>query len=133
MAKLWQYLFPTYGNYGGPGWSGGARMNNYAEVDWSVQPSDSLDECFHDHDKDYQASIAKFDSGEINDVEKNQMWVKADEALVGRIKEISADPKKWPKPPTKNSTKYAWFYRKGALVGFWCKVKLYSCKYGKVE
>jgi len=122
MIKLWQYLFPVYGKYGGPGWSGGIRINDYRDVDWSVEPVDSLDQCFYNHDKDYQYSIELKDENKIELLEKYLLWIKADEKLVKSIKEISANPKEWDRPPVENSIKYAWFYRKAALIGFWFKI-----------
>jgi len=51
--KLWKYLIPTYGNWGGPGWSSGQWCPT-GEVDWSVEAVDDLDQCFKNHDLVYQ-------------------------------------------------------------------------------
>jgi len=133
MAKLWEYLVPHYGNYGGPGYSGGAMMDNYDEVDWSVEPTDSLDQCFHDHDRNYQAHIKDFDEGKITNKEKLQLWTEADKILIKEMDELSPNPKKWPETPTKNSNKYAWFYRKVSIGIFWIKVKLCTWRNGEYK
>jgi len=125
MAPLWQRLIPKYGNYGGPGWSGGAMMDDYSEVDWSVVPSDSLDWLFHCHDKVYQKAIEQEINKEITDKEMTKLWLGGDKVLVDGINLLSNNPKEWPLPPTINSNRYAWFYRKIALAAFWSRVNFY--------
>ena len=124
--KTWQYLVPKYGNFGGPGWSGGAMMDSYDEVDWSVKPMDSLDETFHCHDTGYQEAIEKEKNGDISYVEMRRKWVKADMELVARIKKIPADPRKWERKPVTCCKLYSWFYRKCALAVFSTKVFLHN-------
>jgi hypothetical protein len=46
----WQWLIPTYGNWGGPGWSSGRYTDSPSEVDWNVNPVDAMDEAFREHD-----------------------------------------------------------------------------------
>ena len=53
-------LVPTYGNWGGPGWSAGKRQSNYDDTDWSVEAIDSMDEVFKGHDKKYQLAIEEY-------------------------------------------------------------------------
>lgn len=50
----WQWAIPRYGNWGGPGWSGGQYTDDPASVDWSVEPVDAMDSLFMDHDSLYQ-------------------------------------------------------------------------------
>ena len=44
---------PWYGNWGGPGWSGG-ECSKPGRTKWHVEPIDALDACFKEHDKGYQ-------------------------------------------------------------------------------
>ena len=120
-VPFWQYLIPKYGNFGGPGWSGGAMMSNYNEVDWSVEPVDSLDELFHKHDTYYQEAIKNRDSGRYTVDQKDQKWLEADNILIYDLEDLPIDPKEWENKP-KGSTFYAWLYRKLAIYGFVLKV-----------
>jgi hypothetical protein len=52
--RLWPQCL-TYGNWGGPGWSGGAWVDNPDKVDWSVDPVDDMDAAFKEHDRLVQA------------------------------------------------------------------------------
>ena len=130
-APLWQYLIPKYGNFGGPGWSGGKMVSDYNEVDWNIKPIDSLDKLFYDHDRRYQDAIKKKDSGRYNRLEKNLLWLEADDILIGELKKLATDPKYWNKKPP--NFVYGWFYRRLALYSFIIKVWLYRFKYKKPE
>jgi hypothetical protein len=58
MSKYWyQYLIPTYGNWGGPGFSGGKFENDRSKVNWDVPSIDAMDELFKLHDLDYQNGV----------------------------------------------------------------------------
>lgn len=47
---------PTYGNWGGPGYSGGHRPKHISRRDRTLaQPVDGFDEAFMEHDFDYEA------------------------------------------------------------------------------
>ncbi|HZH53306.1 MAG TPA: hypothetical protein VEZ16_15675 [Microvirga sp.] len=46
-------LLPTYGNYGGPGYSGGADIAAGETPDTTLQPVDELDALFREHDAAY--------------------------------------------------------------------------------
>lgn len=47
---------PTYGNWGGPGYSGGRRPKHIVRRDRTLaQPVDEFDEAFMEHDFDYEA------------------------------------------------------------------------------
>src|SRR3954463_8401173 len=49
-------LIPTYGEYGGPGYSGGEVLTSPTQqVDYSVQPVDALDALFRLHDQAYDS------------------------------------------------------------------------------
>lgn len=54
----WQRLLPTYGNWGGIGWSAGTWNNDPAQTDWSVAAIDEMDELFKWHDWAYQHGFA---------------------------------------------------------------------------
>jgi len=129
-APLWQYLVPKYGNFGGPGWSGGAMMSSYNEVDWSIEPVDSLDRGFYDHDCGYQCAIELEHNGDISYAEMRRRWVEADVNLVNYIKSIPANPKEWDVKPTTSSNLYSWFYRKCALIIFTSKAFLCNLVHG---
>lgn len=126
-VPIWQWLLPKYGNYGGPGWSGGALMENYNQVNWDIEPADSLDSCFFRHDKLYQRSIQKHSQGRITEAEKEAEWIKADIILIEEIEKLPINPYLWEMKPTLNSYWYAWLYRKLAIGVFRAKVKLLSC------
>ena len=53
--KWWKYLFPTYGNWGAPGWSGGEWVTDPARTNWDKQPVDEMDALFKEHDRGYQS------------------------------------------------------------------------------
>ena len=60
ILKVLQYLqrlCPTYGNWGGPGWSGGEWQDDSSLTRWDVQPIDELDALFRAHDMAYQSEI----------------------------------------------------------------------------
>ena len=52
-TSWWKCLLPRYGNWGGPGWSGG-KWCPPNSTDWSVPGVDEMDELFKEHDKQYQ-------------------------------------------------------------------------------
>lgn len=54
--KIWQYLIPRYGFWGGPGWSGNQWSNDPSETDWAYTVLDNQDECYKRHDWKYQHS-----------------------------------------------------------------------------
>lgn len=71
--------FLTYGNWGGPGWSGGKFTDDPDNVDWDVEAIDEMDELFKRHDYAYQHSInrsyADMDLAiELEDVKVKGMW-----------------------------------------------------------
>jgi hypothetical protein len=49
----------TYGNWGGPSWSGGIFTNNPKEVNWDVQPIDEMDAFFKEHDFNIQHNLGR--------------------------------------------------------------------------
>ena len=55
--KWLQKLVPTYGNWGGPGWSGGEWQSDTNLTKWDVKPIDNMDAMFRDHDMAYQTAI----------------------------------------------------------------------------
>lgn len=90
--EWWQWLFPRYGNYGAPGWSGGAWVDDPAKTDWSVAPVDALDAVLMQHDRDYQ---------------DGELWVLADVNLVAALHNLT--------PP---ASLHGRAYRIGAIVIF---------------
>jgi len=83
MGKWWHRLIPTYGNWGGPGWSGGQR----GEPDFSVNAVDSLDRCFYNHDWEYH--VSKFEDEYRN----------ADARLIQALWKLDPDPREWSQRP----------------------------------
>jgi hypothetical protein len=49
--------FLTYGNWGGPGWSGGTFVHVPNLVNWDIPPIDEMDAAFKNHDYHWQHSI----------------------------------------------------------------------------
>ena len=118
--SFFSHLVPTYGMWGGPGWSGGQYQNKYENTDWSVKPVDSMDSLFKNHDKQYQQAIHKFDEGLITIEEKSRLWKEADKKLQKNLDDLAKDPNRWPVKPS-NYT-YAWIYRKCAIFLFGVKI-----------
>jgi RHS repeat-associated protein len=92
-------LVPTYGNWGGPGWSGGQRGGI-----GPLPPVDSMDKCFKAHDFCY---------GEL-DCSKDSASVRrsCDKELVRCLTQLPSDPLSWPGPAP--DPKRAERYRKAA-------------------
>ncbi|WP_159588015.1 hypothetical protein [Chelativorans xinjiangense] len=75
---------PTYGKYGGPGWTGGKRNGTSFEP----EPDDTLDTIFKAHDKAYSLAKDIYDTiaadeeliADINSWQKSKAWAK-DKAL----------------------------------------------------
>jgi len=113
MAKLTHRLLPRYGNWGGPGWSGGQWQENYENTDWTVPPTDSLDALFKEHDLSYQQTIAN-----IPENKREAYFDTADRKLSNDANALPQNPSKWPNPPTTASWWYAWGYRKLVIYIF---------------
>ena len=120
MAKLIHKLLPRYGNWGGPGWSGGKWQENYENTDWEVPARDSLDVLFKIHDRSYQQAIANFPEDK-----REPEFDKADKVLSNSADELSKNPSEWPEPPKTASWLYAWLYRKLVIVIFHLVMRLY--------
>jgi hypothetical protein len=93
---------PIYGNFGGPGWSGGQR----GDVRPWVAPADSMDEFFMEHDYGYGR-------GEFR---------KADRELYQSLMKMPGDPRDWSTPS--KTLRYADAYRKFCIVIFYLKSHL---------
>ena len=106
-------LIPTYGNWGGPGWSSGRYEDNPDETDWSVPGRDSLDELFKEHDRVYQNTIKNLPETQWEDE-----FNKADLALAENANKLSQNPSKWQNPPSTASWLYAYLYRKLVIFIF---------------
>jgi len=55
---MWWPKFLTYGNWGGPGWSGGVFNHDPALTNWSVPAIDQMDRLFKIHDHMYQNNVS---------------------------------------------------------------------------
>ena len=56
--RIWP-SFLVYGNWGGPGWSGGEWVFDPSKTNWGVPPVDDMDALFKAHDFDMQNGIPK--------------------------------------------------------------------------
>lgn len=81
-------LIPTYGNWGGPGWSGGRYPCSPQETDWSVSAVDSMDEYFKEHDRRYQRSIIEYSHKKYL---QREIWKDADRELIEGLISLSED------------------------------------------
>lgn len=90
---FWKIPLPTYGNYGGIGWSSGVYVNDPGETDWNVPALDAMDALFKRHDQAWQC--------------KGECRWRADLDLVRALHELS--------PPAE---RYGRFYRRLAIVAF---------------
>lgn len=109
------FWFPkslTYGNYGGPGWSGGEFQHDRLLIKWEVPPSDDMDVLFYDHDLAWNYAKSKDD------------LIRADQILVDSLRKLDPNPRKWFNPPTRNSIWWARFYRHAAILTFRTKLWL---------
>ena len=113
MAKLIHRLLPRYGNWGGPGWSGGKWQDNYENTDWSVPARDALDSLFKDHDRAYQKAIA-----DLPEDQREESFNKADLTLSQEADRLPINPSKWYEPPTTATWLYAYIYRKLVIFLF---------------
>ena len=92
-------LVPPYGNWGGPGWSGGRR----GEV--GPLPSiDSMDECFKAHDECYGERGCQRDDAPVRR--------RCDRRLVDCLSRLPNDPRSWSRPAPDPT--WARYYRQGA-------------------
>ena len=89
--RWWQHLIPTYGNWGGPGWSGGVFVDFPNKPDYTVAPVDEMDALFKEHDEAYQSGV---------------LPAVADAKLLGKLKTV----------PVKGIWSNS--YRIGAMLGF---------------
>jgi RHS repeat-associated protein len=92
-------LVPTYGNWGGPGWSGGQRGGV-----GPLPPIDSMDKCFKAHDECYGERGCWRDSAPVRR--------RCDRELVDCLSELPSDPRTWPRPAPDPA--WARYYRQGA-------------------
>lgn len=119
-------LVPTYGNWGGPGWSGGRYPRGWADTDWEIIAVDSLDYLFKAHDRRYQGAIRKCSLGWISEGEKVRQWREADAQLVRDLKQLPSRPSAWACLPYMHSVLYAWLYRKAAIAVFTVVLAAYA-------
>ena len=84
-----------YGNWGGPGWSGGKVVPDGSPVDINADARDPLDEIFKQHDIAYEDINSDFAAGIISEAERNARINEADRALVAEYRNLdlnSVDP-----------------------------------------
>jgi RHS repeat-associated protein len=99
----------AYGHFGGPGWTGGSSTKG-STGDMSIEPIDSMDALFWEHDKAYASGDSKI---------RHQ----ADEKLYKSLKELETDPNEWDiKAPNANKAKE---YRSEAIAAFNIKISDY--------
>lgn len=122
MKNLFKYI-PTYGNWGGPGWSGGTRPASPSETNWNTPPIDDMDLLFKEHDKSYQDAIMLCDCHQIDTGDMHNRWNSADKALVYNLMKLPLRFSSWIVPPTNKV--YATLYRFAAIVIFGLRVVIY--------
>jgi len=108
---------PEYGNFGGPGYSGGKRIPQGARPDMSVEATDDMDQCFKDHDWCYWKNKATSD--DLGNCKK----IKCDEGLIDCLKRIGPFPWLWKKKPSKWKYGTARNYRDVATYIFKKEIK----------
>jgi len=118
--SFWNRVYPTYGNWGGPGWSGGTYPKTWRDTDWSVPATDSMDALFKEHDGYYQETIRLYEEKKISYSEMFTLQESADQILVKKAGGLSRDPRKWADPAA--STWYAFVYRYLVLLLFYPKI-----------
>jgi len=59
--RLWPKCL-TYGNWGGPGWSGGQFVSDPKKTNWDIPAVDEMDLVFKWHDYSYQHSYSKLNA-----------------------------------------------------------------------
>ena len=104
----------TYGNWGGPGWSGGEFVSNPALVNREVPAVDSLDALFLPHDRSYQTAK---DTAFEREARRY-----ADAALLMGMLSLPLRSAKWETPPKR--WYHAQAYRAAAVVCFALKLLL---------
>lgn len=95
-AAYWQAFLPTYGNWGGIGWSSGRWNNDPASTDWDIPAIDYMDSLFKRHDYAYQ----RYFPDNIRELDL------ADIQLVHSLRYA------------RTKTVYAWLYKWGAIIVF---------------
>lgn len=121
--RFLQRVCPRYGNWGGPGWSGGEFPATPEDTDWSVGTEDSLDAFFKQHDRSYQNSIKSFKDGSITKAEMYDLQEIADVILVRNVGGMSMNPLNWTRPPKGwLHVLYGAVYRKLVLYSFYPKI-----------
>lgn len=95
---MWRRLFPKYGNWGGPGWSGGAYPKYYEDTDWEVPGIDSMDELFKDHDQKYQLALKEYREGRLSHTQLGELWQFADVVLLRNLRLLWPNPRNWKRP-----------------------------------
>ena len=125
MSDEWAWWVPEYGNFGGPGYSGGKEVPQGAKPDMSVDAKDHLDQCFKDHDWCYWKN--KVTSDEIDNCNK----MKCDQELNNCMERIGPYPWMWKNRPPKWKYGYARNYRD--VAGYYFKGKIKKGKKLRVE
>lgn len=87
-GRKWWQIFPTYGNWGGPGWSSGFWHNDPALTDWLCPAIDYMDELFKAHDWAYQHPGEDLDRADRRLV--HRLWNARPGTLYGKMYRIGA-------------------------------------------
>lgn len=85
--RWWQYLIPSYGNWGGPGYSAGVWNNDAATTDWTVPAVNAMDALFKIHDWKYQREYDR-DAADRDLVDK--LWDVRVDGWYGNLYRIGA-------------------------------------------
>jgi hypothetical protein len=117
-------IVPTYGNWGGPDYSGGWRPSQHNGQNGPGAPIDSMDQYFMQHDNAYgkygiTPSTPNSNCDQIQDPcerKKCKEKRKADNNLYREVNNLPDDPSQWPSPAP--SPNYARAYRWGVLNVF---------------
>jgi len=115
---IWHKFLPTYGNWGGAGYSGGCFPESPKFTNWLVNPADSMDELFKMHDRQYQYVIKKGFSKNFS----NSLFATADKQLLRELCVLPKDPVDWINPPVCDY-RYARFFRWITKFIFRLKIK----------
>ncbi len=101
-----------YGNWCGPGWSGGVDVSKNNGKSGTAGPVDSLDAACKKHDEVYD--LKKPNQPRLN----HAIEETADKRLIKDLNALPEDPKKWPDPPASQNEKSAEMYRHEASAYF---------------
>lgn len=86
--RAWWQILPSYGNWGGPGWSSGFWHQDPALTDWECPAVDGMDAMFKEHDRAYQTPGADRSAADYLLVHNLSFYVP--KTLYGRFYRVGA-------------------------------------------